>query len=136
MSVRGSISAQIDAENIPIRVIDETQEVSLSYDVTGKNAASGKKAHGSVVIYNEYNSSPQTLVATTRLESSDGKIFRLTKNIVVPGTTVVGGSPQPGAIEAEVVADQAGSEYNIDQTKFTIPGFSGGPKFDKFYQSL
>lgn len=128
-----SNSAQADASNIPIRVIDQTQDISLSYDVTGKNAVSGKKAHGSVVIYNEYNSSPQTLIATTRLESADSKIFRLTKNVVVPGTTVVGGSSQPGAIEAEVIADQAGSDYNIDQTKFTVPGFAGGPKFDKFY---
>jgi hypothetical protein len=40
---------------------------------------------------------------------------------------------QPGAIEAEVIADQAGSDFNIDPTDFKIPGFSGGPKFDKFY---
>ena len=99
----------------------------------GKSSTSGKKAKGSVVIYNEYSSSPQTLIATTRLESPDGKIFRLTKNVVVPGTTTIGGSLQPGAIEAEVIADQSGAEYNIEETRFTIPGFSGGPKFDKFY---
>lgn len=132
-NIHVSNTIQTEATNIPIRVIDETQEISSKYDVTGKNAASGKKAHGNVVIYNEYSSSPQTLIATTRLESTDGKIFRLTKNVVVPGSTMVGGSPQPGAIEAEVIADQAGSDYNIDQTKFTIPGFSDGPKFDKFY---
>lgn len=133
INIQGSVSAQVDAGNIPIRIIDKNEEISLSYDVTGKSEASGKKAHGSVVIYNEYSSSPQTLVATTRLESEDGKIFRIVKNIVVPGTTEISGSVQPGAIEVEVIADQPGSEYNIDKTKFTIPGFSGGPKFDKFY---
>ena len=132
-NVNISNSSQAGEENIPVRVIDKTEEISLKYDVTGKSDSSGKKAHGSVVLYNEYSASSQTLIATTRLESPDGKVFRLTKNVVVPGTTMVGGSLQPGAIETEVIADQPGSEYNIDQTKFSIPGFSGGPKFDKFY---
>jgi hypothetical protein len=133
-NIHGAVDAQADTiSNIPIRVIDQTQDISQSYDATGKSSVSGKKAHGSVVIYNEYDSSSQPLIATTRFESPDGKIFRLVKNIVVPGMTVVGGSQQPGAIEAEVVADQAGSDYNIDANKFTIPGFAGGPKFDKFY---
>ncbi|HSA08671.1 MAG TPA: hypothetical protein P5099_04855 [Candidatus Moranbacteria bacterium] len=132
--VYGSVGIQADVDsNIPIRTIEQTQDISIPYEVTGKSASSGKKAHGSVVIYNEFNSSPQTLVATTRLESPDGKIFRLVKNIVVPGTTSVSGSIQPGAIEAEVVADQPGSDYNIESTKFTIPGFSSSPKFEKFY---
>jgi len=132
-NIHGSSSVQTDAASIQIRAIDQVQDITLPYDVTGKSTASGKKAHGSVVIYNEYSSSSQALVATTRLESSDGKIFRLVKNTVVPGTITVGGSLQPGAIEAEIIADQAGDEYNIDSTRFTIPGFSGGQKFDKFY---
>lgn len=119
----------------PIRTIDQKQEISLSYDILGseKKSVSGKKAHGNVVVYNKYNSLPQPLVSTTRLESPDGKIFRLVKGIVVPGATEIDGVLQPGAIEAEVIADQAGEDYNIEPTKFTIPGFSGGPKFDKFY---
>lgn len=132
-NIHASNSTQAEDKNIPIRIIDKIHEISLPYDVIGKSSTSGKKAKGSVVIYNEYSSSPQTLIATTRLESPDGKIFRLAKNVVVPGTTTIGGSLQPGATEAEVIADQAGAEYNIEETRFTIPGFSGGPKFDKFY---
>lgn len=134
VNIHGVVDAQADmVSNIPIRVVEQSQDVSLSYTVTGKGLTSGKKAHGSVVIYNEYSSSSQPLIATTRLESPDGKIFRLVKNVVVPGTTMVNGTQQPGAIEAEVIADQAGSDYNIEQTKFTVPGFSGSPKFEKFY---
>ncbi len=129
--IHGAVSAPADA--LGIRVINKTQSISLLYDVSGKSAAAGKKAHGSVVIYNEYSAAPQTLVATTRLESADGKIFRLVKSATVPGTTTVGGVTQSGAIEAEIIADQAGSDFNIDPTRFTIPGFAGGPKFDKFY---
>lgn len=133
VNIHGKDSLQIDSSTIPVRVIDREDSVSLSYDVTGKGALSGKKAHGSVVIYNEFSSSSQTLIATTRLESADGKIFRIVKSVVVPGTTMVSGEVKPGAIEAEVVADQPGSEFNVDATTFMIPGFKGSPKFDKFY---
>ena len=46
--------------------------------------------------------------------------------------TNTGGKKEPGAIEASVMADQAGPEYNIDATTFTIPGFKGGPKYAAF----
>jgi hypothetical protein len=42
---------------------------------------------------------------------------------------------EPGKIEAEIVADQSGEEFNIEPAKFTIPGFkdSGNEKYLKFY---
>ena len=61
--------------------------------------------------------------------------IRLEKGITVPGTTNVNGETKPGAIEAQVVADASGSDYNIDAGKFTIPGFkdSGNDKYAKIY---
>ena len=123
----------VDQLNIPIHTINKEETITLSYEVRGGSAVAGKKAHGSVVIYNEYDNSPQTLIATTRLESKDGKIFRLVKNVVVPGTTTIAGEIKPGAIEAEIIADQPGPEYNLEPTDFTIPGFKDGPKYAKFY---
>jgi len=32
-----------------------------------------------------------------------------------------------------VIADQPGESYNIGPTKFTIPGFQGTPRYEKFY---
>ncbi|NTW27155.1 MAG: hypothetical protein HGA36_02425 [Candidatus Moranbacteria bacterium] len=134
LELRGSADlVEVDDLNIPIRIIDKNETISLSYDVKGLSAVAGKKAHGSVVIYNEYDSSVQTLIATTRLESADGKIFRLVKNVAVPGMTKVGGEIKPGVITAEVIADQAGTECNIEAADFTIPGFKDGPKYAKFY---
>jgi hypothetical protein len=46
--------------------------------------------------------------------------------------SVADGKIVPGAIEATVVADQSGQDYNIAPTTFTIPGFEGSPKHDKF----
>jgi len=134
LDLRGSSDNVSNEEgSIPIGIIDKEVSVVLSYDVVGGAVAVGKKAHGSVVIYNEYDSSAQTLIATTRLEAANGKIFRLVKNVVVPGTTTVAGQVKPGAITAEVIADQPGSDYNLDPTTFSIPGFKDGPKYAKFY---
>lgn len=134
MEIKAAQDVSGGESTVPLRVIEKELQISIPYDVAGSSSEiAGKKSHGTVVIYNEYSAEPQTLVATTRLESVDGKIFRLVKNVVVPGLSNVGGQSKPGAIEAEIIADSAGSDYNIDPTKFTVPGFAGGPKFDKFY---
>jgi len=84
--------------------------------------------HGKVTISNAYSADPQTLIATTRILSSDGKLFRLKDTVTVPG--MQGG--QPGAIAAEIVADKVGADYAIPAGTFTIPGLDGTPKQGKF----
>ena len=124
----------IDAgkDYIPAALEQITKEKNGEFEATGSQTGAGK-ATGKVVIYNEFSSENQPLVVTTRLETSDGKIFRITKSTVVPGLTQVSGEMKPGAIEADVVADKPGEEYNIEPTTFKIPGFKGGPKYEKFY---
>lgn len=88
-----------------------------------------EKARGTLIVYNNYNSAPQTLIATTRFQTEGGLIFRATKQVIVPGKT----GDTPGSAEVEVVADQTGEKYNVGMADFTIPGFAGTSKFDKFY---
>jgi hypothetical protein len=138
VEARGDINVQaVDFENeaIPAKLISETAEVTKEIASSGSKSASGKKARGIVTIYNEFSSSPQALVATTRFESEDGKIFRIVKGITVPGTAVVSGETKPGVIEVEVEADAIGDSFNISPGKFTIPGFkdSGNDKYVKIY---
>lgn len=118
---------------IPIHIIQRDEQLTLQYNATGKSSSAGKKAKGTVVVYNEFDSQSQTLVATTRLQADDGKVFRLLKTVVVPGMNNISGQSKPGAISVEIVADQPGAEYNIEATNFKIPGFKGGPKYEKFY---
>lgn len=120
-------NASLDSKTLPIRLIEKEQDITLSFPATGTTSLADQKARGSIVISNDYNSDPQTLVASTRLVSEDGKIFRLLNGITVPGKT-----DSPGMIEAAVIADQAGTEYNIGPSTFTIPGFEGSPKYAKF----
>lgn len=126
----------IDLEKgvVPARVISVNEELAKTFAATGSKNASNQKARGTITIYNEYSEGTQPLVATTRFASEDGKIFRLAKGVVVPGTAKVGEETKPGAIEAEVVADEAGDGYNIESGNFTIPGFKdSGEKYTKFY---
>lgn len=71
-------------------------------------------ATGTVTIRNT-GVTDQSLVATTRLLSSEGVLFRLTRGVVVPSN---------GEIETEVYADKAGASGNIAPTRFSIPGLS------------
>ncbi len=124
-----------DSENnrLPAHLEQITKEITEEFGSTGSKDG-GAKASGKVVIYNEFSAEDQPLVATTRLETEDGKIFRLTKNTVVPGISKIGDEKKPGAIEAAVVADQPGESGNIGPASFRIVGFRDTPsKYAKFY---
>jgi len=121
---------------IPAEAVSTVVTASKSVIPSGnKGASSGKKARGTITIYNEFSSASQSLVATTRFQSEDGKIFRLEKGVTVPGTSKEGGETKAGTIEVEVAADESGESYNISPSKFTIPGFkdSGNGKYEKIY---
>ena len=51
----------------------------------------------------------------------------------MPGESLVSGKTVPGSTETAVSADEAGKEYNIGKTDFTIPGFKGDARYSKFY---
>ncbi|MFH1631397.1 MAG: hypothetical protein ABIA47_00005 [bacterium] len=79
----------------------------------GASAVEGK-AGGTVTIINETDSDQQ-LVATTRLLSEEGVLFRIDDGVVVPAN---------GQVEAIAHADEAGLGGEIGATQFTIPGLS------------
>jgi hypothetical protein len=118
---------------LPYKVLPIQKQATKEVSATGAPVKVDKKASGTIVIYNNYNTSPQPLIATTRFETSDGLIFRLDKAVTVPGVSKVGGQTVPGSVEAVISADQTGTKYNIDKTDFTIPGFKGSPKYQAFY---
>lgn len=89
-----------------------------------------QKAQGIAVIYNTFSSSSQALDIDTRLEGSNGKIYKTKTRITVPGMTADG---KPGAIEAKIYSAEAGTEYNSAPLDFKILGFKGTSKYAKFY---
>jgi hypothetical protein len=131
----GRFSAVKEAQ--PLGLQYET--MSLSEEETRKLQATGEKqvetkASGTIIVYNNFNSSPQRLIKNTRFMSPDGLIYRIPSSIVVPGQKTVNGKVVPGSVEAVVYADSPGEEYNKDElVDFTIPGFKGGPRYSAFY---
>lgn len=113
-----------DGITLPGELLVAVKNVEKKFPATGEENID-KKAAGEIYIYNEYSSEPQVLVATTRFVSPTGKVFRLDKQVTVPGAEVVGGEIFPSMIKASVVADEAGEEYNVaadPEKKWTIPG--------------
>ena len=131
--VAGADKSNLTANVIAGELFTEKKNITLSFDTTGEKKIE-KKATGVVSIYNAFSSKSQPLVATTRLLTPDGKLFRLTDNITVPGAKIVDGEIEPSSIEAKVIADNPGDEYNIGPVeRFSIPGFQGTSKYKGFY---
>ncbi len=120
------------SDQIPAEVITLSKMQKKNFSATGIKTIK-KKAKGEIIIYNQFSSQPQKLVATTRFETTDGKIFRLINPIIVPGAKVENGKIVASSIKAKVIADRPGSDYNIGPSSFTIPGFKGSPKYRGFY---
>lgn len=92
------------------------------------------KASGTIVVYNNYSTASQKLIANTRFQSDSGLIYRIKDPIIVPGIKKDSkGNKIPGSLEVVVYADKAGSEYNIDNSDFTVPGLKGTDQYDGFY---
>jgi len=117
---------------VPAQYMKLSRQINENFATTGIKDVSVKSS-GKIKIYNAYSSSAQNLVANTRFLSPDGKTFKITKAVTVPGAKIENGSIIPSYIEVAVVADQPGEKYNISPCKFTIPGFKGSAKYDKFY---
>lgn len=137
-NLNASFSAAKNVGDQPLSYAVMTISKETDAAVTStSSAASAKgtptKASGTIVIFNN-NAESQPLVKTTRFEVSNGLIYRINSSIIVPGSTKnSSGTVVPGSIEALVTADQAGENYNIGKTDFTIPGFSGSPKFKTIF---
>ncbi len=119
-----------DQKVIPGEYLEMTVSKKKEFKTTGQKVLdkNGAKARGVVIIRNYYSDKPQPLVKTTRVLSQSGKLFRLTKSVIVPGKK----GEEPGEIAVPVEADKPGQEYNIGPETFTIEGFKGGPKYEKF----
>lgn len=93
---------------------ETTDTVSGTFLPQDTGAVKTGKAGGSVTLRNDTDR-PQPLVATTRLLTPDGKLFRLQTAVRVPAR---------GTVSAPVAADAEGEEFEVGPTRFTIPGLS------------
>ena len=112
----------------------KTQECSSSQEflATGVKSLS-TKASGTIRVYNAYATTPQTLIANTRFVSDNGKLFKTPQKIVIPGAHYEGSKLIPGELDIVVEAGEAGDEYNIGPSTFSLPALAGTSRYTAFY---
>lgn len=113
------------SEGISARLV--LTEVNLEKTASAELLAEGEPqlATGTVTLINN-STRPQPLVATTRVLSEEGILFRLDE-----GTTV----PANGRVDAAVSADQPGKSGEIGPTRFTIPGLNAARQQEVYAES-
>lgn len=114
------------AGTLQYQIITMSQQGTTSVAANGTEQVS-RQASGVITIYNAYSAAAQKLIANTRFQAPDGKIYRIHQAVTVPGET--GGTP--GSVSVTAYADQPGADYNRGATQFTIPGFVGDPRYTK-----
>ncbi|MDD4931228.1 MAG: hypothetical protein PHG66_03750 [Candidatus Colwellbacteria bacterium] len=132
----GVAAVTVENSAIPAELFKISKNGVYPFPASGSKMVENK-ATGKITIYNAYSSDAQPLVKNTRFVTPDGKIFRVTASLTVPGAKIVDGKIIPSSVESAVVADAAGDTYNTKTvSKLTIPGFQGTPKYDGFYGEL
>ncbi|OGL86491.1 hypothetical protein A3I41_04325 [Candidatus Uhrbacteria bacterium RIFCSPLOWO2_02_FULL_48_18] len=105
----------LDETDIRGTVVSGSMTKTKTFEPSGEGAKQVEgKSSGTVTITNKSNA-PQALVATTRLLSTSGVLFRLDKSVVAPAG---------GTVDATVHADKPGITGDIGPTHFTIPGLN------------
>lgn len=101
-------------EGIKAKLVTTDVEVEKNSQSELLQEGEAQPATGTVTMKNT-SKTAQPLVATTRLLSEGGVLFRLKKAVTVPAN---------GEVQAEVYADKAGKDGEIAPTRFTIPGLN------------
>lgn len=116
--------ARLASSSIEIPMLMSLLEKNMTKEFSSSGVSSKPTyAKGTVTIYNDQKEA-QILVARTRLESPDGKIFRIQERVTISAK---------GSVETSVVAENPGEDYNISATQFTIPGLKNSSKYALVY---
>ncbi|MDZ7726338.1 MAG: hypothetical protein U5L75_02030 [Candidatus Campbellbacteria bacterium] len=114
--------------SLTYEVLNITETMSEAVDSEGEEEVE-RRAQGPITIFNT-TENDEPLIANTRFETSDGRIYRIGDSVVVPGVRADG---SPGSITVTVTADEPGEEYNLSEGRFTIPGLEGTELYETMY---
>lgn len=101
-----------DKPVVATRIIETDVSAKDTFPATGETSSAAGKSSGYAIIVNT-TSKAYAFVATTRLLSKDGVLFRMKAGSPIPAN---------GEVKVAVAADQAGPAGDIGPTTFTIPG--------------
>lgn len=124
-SVERGASFNLEENIVPGTVVVKEKNIEKNFSASSLQEKS-EKAKGQVTVYNKDTSSYRFVIGT-RFESEDGKVFRSLGMVSIPA----GNPDNPSTVDVEVIATEAGAEYNIGPSSFTLPGLKGTPLYDK-----
>jgi hypothetical protein len=127
-----SFETSLDNPILPHKKVTSDDVKTKSVPATGTKDVENR-ASGTITVYNAFSTKSERLITNTRFETPDGKIFRVHTPIVVPGYTMKSGTKVPGSLDVTVYAAEAGSEYNIGTTDFTLPGLKDSKQAELIY---
>lgn len=118
-----------NADSLPFDLVvisgEETKEVQ-----GGEEKDVNDSSKGIAIVYNTFSATSQKLTANTRLEGSNGKIYKTKTVATIPGMKTDG---TPGSVEVEIYGAETGEAYNSGPIDFTVLGFKGTAKYSKIY---
>jgi hypothetical protein len=93
-----------------------------------------EKAKGKIVLYNEYSTKPQNIIAGSFVSDEKGKTYKTDKTVSIPGYTIDDLKKiNPGQIDVDVTAFLPGETYNGNPEFFTVNAFKNTDKYKKIY---
>jgi len=103
---------------IPANLFEEEKELWQEFQATGTEFRE-EKAKGEIRVFNK-DKKALSLIKETKFLSEDGKTFISPKPIFIPGNSYV---------DIDVVAIEAGTDYNIGPSIFSVPGLKGTNRY-------
>ena len=122
--------ADFENEVIPGQVFEVEKTISKEFSASGRIL---KKAEGVIRLYNAYSTQVENWLAGTRFVSAEGKLFKSKERIIVSGAEMKSGKLVPSFVDVPVIASEAGSDYNIGPSHFSIVAYRGTARYTKFY---
>lgn len=108
-------------------MIQATSSMDISIESSGIVKVE-RFAKGTVVIFNN-TSSTQKLVKNTKIQASNGLIYKLDQAVTVPAKK----GKVLGSVTTNITAEVVGEKYNASPKDFTFPGFKGTAKYQTIY---
>lgn len=130
------VSTEVSAEVVPDPVnegemtgvvVVETYTKAKTFTLPNEGGTPVEEKAGGMVTLINKTGTAQPLVATTRLLSEEGVLFRIDENTVVPAN---------GQVDVMAFADKAGLSGEIGPTQFTIPGLPTSQQDDIYAVSV
>ncbi len=126
-------ATDVSRKVFPAQYIEQNQEGWQEFLAT-EEVSTDKKATGTIKIYNKLDSlTVLTLIKGTHFLSDSGKYFVISEKVIIPAAQYQKGKLVAGSISVRAEAEQAGEDYNVGPSKFSIPKLSGSPYYYSIY---